>query len=248
VTQSRDQQRGAALVIGGARGIGLAISEQLRGAGYQVYATTREPPNSGTSDCVTADGINLVRMDIDQPESIASVQSLLRERGIVPQVLIANAGITNDQLFPTCDFAAWEAVVGTNLIGTARAIRTFIPNMVKAKAGRVVIIASISGIRGSPGQTAYSASKAGLIAFARTLAREVGRFGLTVNCVSPGIIRGGMTDKIPEKLLQERIATSALRRLGSARDVAEVVLTLCGPAGEFITGQNLIVDGGIVMQ
>ncbi len=249
MTQKPDAPRETALVVGGARGIGRAISDHLSSAGYLVYATSRQADRSaGTEDDRAFDGIRAVAMDINEPESIASVHRHLRESGEAPRILVANAGVTRDQLFPTCDFEDWTEVVMTNLVGTARVVRTFVPDMVKARRGRVIIVSSISGIRGGPGQTAYSASKAGLIGFARTLAREVGRFGVNVNCISPGIIEGGMTDMVPERMLQERVAMSALRRIGSPTEVAAAVLALCGEAGAFVTGQNLIVDGGIVMQ
>jgi 3-oxoacyl-[acyl-carrier protein] reductase len=244
------EQRPAALVVGGLRGIGLAISQHLCAAGYDVYATTRgsSAPRSSAEREGPKSPIQTVVLDINDACSVDAAHQLFRANGIVPKILIANAGIIHDQIFPTCDFDKWVNVLTTNLIGNARVIRAFVPDMVKAKTGRIIIISSIAGIRGNIGQTAYSASKGGLIAFTKALAREIGRFGIRVNAVSPGIIHSDMSATIPEKLRDERIATSALLREGTVDEVAQVVLLLCGPGGDYVAGQNIVVDGGIVMQ
>jgi len=249
-----EEQSRVALVVGGLRGIGLAISERLCAAGYDVFATTRGTAgpvsSTGPATLGAAEGprIRIVTLDVNDPASVDAVHRDFRQNGIVPKILIANAGIAHDQIFPTCDFDLWVRVLTTNLIGTARVVRAFVPDMVKAKTGRIIVISSIAGIRGNVGQTAYSASKGGLITFTKALAREIGRFGITVNAISPGIIRTEMSATIPEKLLKERIASSALMRQGETNDVAAMVLSLCGPAGDYVTGQNIVVDGGIVMQ
>lgn len=243
---TQDKQCDTALVIGGLRGIGLSISRHFAAAGYRVFATTR---NSG--EATAAENFPVIRkltLDVNDPVTIEAARQQLEELAGTPKVLIANAGIIHDELFPLCDFEKWQHVVMTNLIGNVRTIRAFLPGMVKARAGRILIVSSISGIRGNIGQTAYGASKGGLVAFGKALAREVGRFGINVNAVSPGIIAGEMSATIPQDKREQKLANAALRREGNPADVAALLLALCGPAGDYVTGQNIVIDGGIVMQ
>ena len=227
-----------ALVTGGNRGIGLAIAQALAGAGHRVAVTYRKEP---------VEGFTSVRCDITSTAEVdaafAEVESTL---GPV-EILVANAGVNRDGLLMTMSEDAFESVVDTNLVGCFRLAKRAVPKMIKARRGRIVLISSVVGLTGSGGQTNYAASKAGMVGFARSLAREIGSRGVTVNVVTPGFVESDMTAALAEKRRQEILAQIPLKRMASPSEVAGVVTWLASDAAGYVTGAVIPVDGGLGM-
>jgi len=231
-----------ALVTGANRGIGLAIAERLVADGLRVVGTTRSAPPT------TSGGIEWVTMDVTDDASVdAAFDWIEREVGPV-EVLVANAGITKDGLalkMSTPDFAT---VLDTNLTGAFRVARRAVRKMVRARAGRIIFVSSVSGLIGQPGQANYAASKAGLGGLARSLAREVGSRSITVNIVAPGPVATEMfaaTDTAMAELIE---ASVPLGRLAEPAEVAAAVAFLASGDAGYITGHTLNVDGGLGMR
>lgn len=230
---------GVALVTGGNRGIGLAIALRLRDAGHQVVVGTR----SGTAP----EGLAAVQMDVSDPESIiAAFDHVESEFGPV-STLVANAGITRDTLLMRMTDEDIDLVLGTNLAGSIRLARRALRGMLKAKSGRIIFIASVVGLTGSAGQVNYAAAKAGLVGAARSLAREVGSRGITVNVVAPGFVDTDMTSELPQERRAEILGQVPLGRYASPDEVASTVAFLAGDGAAYITGAVIPVDGGLGM-
>ncbi len=240
-----------ALVTGGSRGIGRAICLSLADAGAFVavnYSSNEEAARL-TLDLIHEKGGTgkIVRFDVrDAAEVEAGVADLLKERSGI-DILVNNAGISNDGLIGRMKDADWDAVLETNLSGAFRLCRTVSKIMIRKRAGRIVNVASTSGEAGNAGQVNYSASKAGLIGFTKALARELAPRNILVNCVSPGIIAGGMSDELTEAQLEAIRSHIPLRRSGKPEDVAAAVLFLCSGMSEYVTGQVIRVNGGLYM-
>mgnify|MGYP006270624959 CR=1 FL=1 len=230
---------GIALVTGGNRGIGLAIALRLREEGFDVVVGSR----SGTAP----EGLKAVTMDVSDPASIvAAFDHVESEFGPV-EVLVANAGITRDTLLMRMTDEDIDDVLGTNLAGSIRLARRSLRGMLKAKKGRIVFIASVVGLMGSAGQVNYAAAKAGLVGAARSLAREVGSRGITVNVVAPGFVDTDMTAELPEERRAEILGAVPLGRYAAPEEVASVVAFLAGSGAGYITGAVIPVDGGLGM-
>ena len=227
------------LVTGGNRGIGLAIARSFAAAGDRVTVTYRsgEPP----------EGLTGVRCDVTDPASVdAAFAEVEAAQGPV-EVLVANAGVTRDQLIlrmPEEDFAA---VVETNLAGSWRVAKRAAKGMLRLRRGRVVFISSVVGLLGSAGQSNYAASKAGLVGLARSLARELGSRGITFNVVAPGFVETDMTAALPEDLQQTYKGQIPLGRFASVDEVAGVVRFLASDEAAYVTGAVVPVDGGLGM-
>lgn len=225
-----------ALVTGGNRGIGRAIAERLAADGHEVVVACR----SGE-----AEGFRAVRMDVADPASIAegfaAAEALAGPIGIV----VANAGLTRDTLLMRMSDEDIDVVLTTNLAGAIRLSRAALKGMLKARAGRIVFVGSVVGMLGSAGQVNYSASKAGLIGAARSLAREVGSRGITVNVVAPGFVDTDMTAELGEERRAEILGAVPLGRYAAPAEVAGAVSFLAGPDGAYVTGAVLPVDGGL---
>lgn len=228
------------LVTGGNRGIGEAIARRLQEDGHRVVVTSR----SGEP----VDGLEVVACEMTDSDSVDAAFAAAKERldGDI-EVLVANAGITKDTLLMRMSDDDFASVVDTNLHGTFRCVRRAATPMVKARFGRVVLISSVVGLYGSPGQTNYAASKSGLVGIARSMTRELGARGITANVVAPGFIETDMTAELPEKTRAEYQAAIPARRYGAAAEVAGAVSFLASDDAGYISGAVIPVDGGLGM-
>ncbi len=230
---------GVALVTGGNRGIGLSIALALREAGHHVVVGSR----SGTAP----EGLAAVQMDVSDPASIlAGFDAVEAEHGPV-DVLVANAGITRDTLLMRMSDEDIDDVLGTNLAGSIRLARRSLRGMIRAKQGRIIFIASVVGLTGSAGQVNYAAAKAGLVGAARSLAREVGSRGITVNVIAPGFVETDMTAELPAERREEILGQVPLGRYAAPAEVAGAVRFLASDDAAYITGAVIPVDGGLGM-
>lgn len=238
------------LVTGASRGIGQAIADTLGNSGATVIGTATSATGA---DAITKRfneaGIKGVGMalNVTDPDQInAVVKQIAEEYGAI-SVLVNNAGITRDNLMLRMKDQEWEDIIDTNLTSVFRLCRLCMKAMVKARRGRIINIASVVGVTGNAGQANYAAAKAGLIGFGKSLAREVGSRGITVNTVAPGFIVSDMTDALPDAQKEALVADITLGRLGTPEDIAQAVLYLASPMADYVTGQTLHVNGGMHM-
>lgn len=238
------------LVTGASRGIGKAIFESCLKAGATVIGTATGESGAEKINALAAEcggkGYGRVLNIADRADSDAFMKSVEAEFGAVT-VLVNNAGITRDTLAMRMKDDQWDEVIETNLTGGFRLARACLRGMMKARHGRIINIASIVGMMGNAGQANYAAAKAGTIAMSKSIAREIGSRGITVNCVAPGFIATDMTDKLPEAQKAALLAQIPVGKLGTAQDVADAVVFLASPAAAYITGQVLEVNGGMRM-
>jgi 3-oxoacyl-[acyl-carrier protein] reductase len=231
-----------AVVTGASRGIGKAIAAELAGAGATVVVGYR----SGTeeAEAVAAEiGGRAVQADVAEPED---AQRLVDEAGEI-DILVNNAGVTRDGLLARMSDEDWQVVLNTNLGGTFNTCRAASRGMMRRRGGSIVNVSSIVGLHGNPGQTNYSASKAGIIGFTKALARELGSRGVRANVVAPGYVSTRLTNELPEELRNAMLANTPLGRFGEPEDIAGAVRFLCSDAASFVTGEVLLVDGGLGM-
>ena len=228
------------LVTGGNRGIGLATARAFAAASHRVAVTYRsDPPKE--------EGLLPVRCDITSAEDIENAFTTIEAELGPVEVLVSNAGVTADQLLLSMKEDAWSSVIDANLTGAYRVARRATSKMIRARWGRMIFVSSVVGLAGSPGQTNYAASKAGLVGFARSLAREIGGRGVTVNVVSPGFVATDMTDALPEARRTEILEQVPLKRMASADEVAALITFLASDEAGYITGAVVPVDGGLGM-
>ena len=238
-----------ALVTGATRGIGRAIATELAAAGLKVVGTaTSEAGARAITEALAAHtGCRGIMLDVTHAAAVdAAVDALVKEHGAI-HVLVNNAGITRDGLSMRMKDDDWDAVVDTNLKAVFRMSRAAIRPMMKQRYGRIVNITSVVGASGNPGQANYAAAKAGVAGMTRSLARELGSRGITVNCVAPGFIDTDMTRALPEAQTAALMAQIPLGRLGAAADIAHAVAFLASPQAGYITGTELHVNGGMHM-
>jgi 3-oxoacyl-[acyl-carrier protein] reductase len=229
-----------ALVTGGSRGIGAATARALAADGHRVAVCAR-----GDAD---VDGVDLVvRADVSDPASLAAAFDRVEAALGKVEILVNNAGVTRDGLLLRMSDEQWSDVLRTNLDGAFYATRRALQGMMRAKFGRIVHVSSVAGAMGSAGQANYAAAKAGLVGFARSVAREMASRSITSNVVEPGPIATAMTDELPDERKAELAASVPLGRFGSAEEVAAVVAFLCSDAAGYITGAVVPVDGGLSM-
>ena len=228
------------LVSGGTKGIGGAIVTKLLDEGYSVIATTRDKTKA---NILEHKNLTVENLDLSSKDSVLEFQEKLES--FKPSILINNAGVTKDNLFLRMSENDWTEVIETNLNGTYRLTKIFLKDMIKNKWGRIINIGSVSGLMGNPGQTNYASSKAALEGFTRSLAKEIGSRNITVNLVSPGFINTDMTSGLTIEKLESQIP---LGRIGDPSDVASLVAFLASEGAGYITGQTLVVDGGLFMQ
>ena len=228
-----------ALVTGGNRGIGLAIASELKAAGFDVVITYR----SGTPP----EGFSAVQMDVTSTQSVEEAFSRIEKELGVPEVIVANAGITKDALVMRMSDEDFIGVIDANLTGAFRVARRATRGMLKLKRGRIIFVGSVVGSIGSAGQVNYSASKSGLVGMARSFARELGSRGITANVVAPGFVETDMTAELDAKRRDEIAASVPLGRFCSAEEIAGVVAFIASDKASYITGAVIPIDGGLGM-
>ena len=249
---SKELEGEVALVTGASRGIGKAIAEHLAALGATVIGTaTSDNGADNITEYLTAmnssGGGKGMCLNVADADSIAAViKSITDEFGAV-SILVNNAGITKDNLLMMMKEDQWNDIIDTNLTSIYRLSKAVIRNMMKKKKGRIINIASVVGLTGNPGQTNYSATKAGMLGFTKSLAREIGSRNITVNCVAPGFIDTDMTRELPEEQREALIKQIPLNRLGDPADIAAAVVFLASPAAAYITGETINVNGGMYM-
>jgi len=237
-----------ALVTGASRGIGAAIADTLAAHGAKVIGTaTSDGGAQAIGERLAAHGGAGRSLNVTEGAAVeALIEAIGKEFGAVT-ILVNNAGITRDQLLMRMKDEDWQAILDTNLSSVYRTSKAVMRGMMKARKGRIVNIASVVGVTGNPGQSNYAAAKAGIIAFSKSLAREIGSRGITVNVVAPGFIDTDMTRALTEDQRQALLGQIALGRLGTPDDIAQAVLFLASPAAAYITGETMHVNGGMYM-
>ena len=241
-----------AVVTGSSRGIGAAIAKTLAGQGAKVVINHRHSPEGAAevAEVIKANGgeVTLIQADVGQS---SEAQRLIKETidtyGQI-DILVNNAGTTRDTLIMTMKDEDWDLVLRTNLSSTFYCCKAAVRPMMKKRSGRIINITSVVGLAGQAGQTNYAASKAGIIGFTKSLAKEVGSRNITVNAIAPGFIPTALTEVLSPEKTQSVVANTPLGRLGTVGDVANATLFLASDEAAFITGQVLTVDGGLVMQ
>jgi 3-oxoacyl-[acyl-carrier protein] reductase len=237
-----------ALVTGATRGIGAAIAERLAHDGARVIGTATTADGAARiSASLAAHGGRGAVLDVVKPESIETLLQEIESKEGPIGILCNNAGITRDTLLLRMKEEDWDAVLDTNLTSVYRLSKAVLRGMMKARKGRIVSITSVVGLTGNPGQTNYAAAKAGIIGFTKSLAREVGSRGITVNAIAPGFIDTDMTRALAEAQRAALNAQIPLGRLGQPADIAAAVAFLCSTDGAYITGETLHVNGGMHM-
>lgn len=245
---SNSLQGEIALVTGASRGIGKAIAEQLAAEGATVIGTaTTDKGADAISAYLEASGGKGMCLNVADDDSVAAVIKQISDDFGPVSILVNNAGITKDNLLMMMKPDQWDDVVNTNLTSIYRLSKSVLRSMMKARKGRIINIASVVGATGNPGQTNYSATKAGMLGFTKSLAREIGSRNITVNAVAPGFIDTDMTRELADEQREALINQIPLNRLGDAADIANAVVFLASPAAAYITGETLHVNGGMYM-
>ncbi len=239
----------SAIVTGASRGIGRAIAQLLAASGAKVACVARSVDKlTETADAIRAAGgeADVYACDVANTESVQQVVEAVTEKWGKLHILVNNAGITRDTLIPRMSDEDWDSVIATNLRGTFLFTRAATRPMMQARYGRIINISSVSGLTGNPGQANYAASKAGVIALTRTVAKELAGRKITVNAVAPGFIETEMTEALGPLVLDEVKKRIPAKRMGQANEIAYGVLFLASEAASYITGQVLTIDGGLV--
>lgn len=230
-----------ALVTGASRGIGRAIADHLIGEGYVVYYNYRS-----TIDVEETETAKIIKGDISSFDDCQEmISQVVKAEGQI-DILVNNAGITRDGLLMRMKEEDFDSVINTNLKGVFNMCKAAVRPMMKKRTGKIVNISSVVGITGNAGQTNYAASKAGVIGFSKSLAKEVATRGITVNCVAPGFIQSDMTDELSDEQKQNIMVNIPMQRFGTVEDVAKTVSFLVSENASYITGQVISVDGGMV--
>jgi 3-oxoacyl-[acyl-carrier protein] reductase len=236
------------LVTGASRGIGKAIALTLGSAGATVIGTaTSESGADNISQVFAENKISGkgIKLDVTDNEQISSLIKSINEGFGSIDILINNAGITRDNILLRMKEDEWGDIINTNLTSIYKMSKSVLRGMIKNRSGRIISITSVVGTMGNAGQSNYAASKAGMIGFTKSLAREVGVRNITVNAIAPGFIETDMTDSLPNEQKEALASQIPMGRLGTANEVAEAVLFLAGESGSYITGQTLHVNGGM---
>lgn len=242
-----------AIITGGTRGIGKAIATRFieQGASVAIFGTNSERGNETLKELqpLASEGQKVLfyQVDVSKSEQVnESIERVLQEFGNL-DILINNAGITRDNLLMRLSKEDWEQVLDVNLTSVFYTCRAVVRAMMKARRGKIINITSVVGLMGNAGQTNYAASKAGIIGFTKSLAKEMGSRNLCVNCIAPGFIKSDMTDVLNEKQREAILSQIPMQRLGEVEDIANAALFLASSLSDYVTGQVLTVDGGLVM-
>jgi len=245
---SKQLEGEVALVTGASRGIGKAIAEQLAAQGASVIGTATSDSGADNISAYLSDtGGKGMCLNVTDVDSIAAVMKAITDEFGAVTILVNNAGITKDNLLMMMKEDQWNDIIETNLTSIYRLSKAVVRAMMKKRKGRIINIASVVGLTGNPGQTNYSATKAGMLGFTKSLAREIGSRNVTVNCVAPGFIDTDMTKELPEAQREALIGQIPLNRLGDPADIAAAVTFLAGSAAAYITGETINVNGGMYM-
>jgi len=248
---TEEQRTPVAIITGGTRGIGLAIARKLANDGYDLLLTYRgdeEAAKTAEQELASsARRVMVIAADVSTAEGAQlTIDTAVKQLGGL-DVLVNNAGITRDNLIMRMKEEDWDAVISTNLKGAFLTSKAAIRPMLRQRGGRIINLTSVVGLVGNAGQANYAAAKAGLVGLTKSLAKEVGSRGITVNAVAPGFIDTRLTDILPEDIKTSLLANTPLGRFGSPEDVANAVAFLASPEAAFITGNTLSVDGGLFM-
>ena len=240
-----------ALVTGGSRGIGKAIAMRLAGDGHSVavnYTANAAAADEVVDAIIGAGGTAIAyQADVGSSEAVTSMFGEIEERLGRVAILVNNAGITRDDLLMRMSPDAWDDVIQTNLRSVYLCTRAAMRGMLRLKWGRIISVSSVSGISGNPGQANYAASKAAIIGFSKSVAREIGSRNITVNVVAPGFIETDMTEQLGSHITEEVVRRVALGRLGKPEEIAAAVGYLASDDAAYVTGQTLVVDGGLAL-
>ena len=248
-TAKRFQDK-VAIVTGGAGGIGQATALGLVAEGAKVVIVDLTPKGEEVAAKIRQDGGDalFIQTDVSKAESVQkAVKKTIDSYGQI-DILINNAGITRDNILMMMTEEEWDLVLKVNLFSVYHCSKAVVRQMMRKRYGRIVNLASVVGVAGQAGQTNYAASKAGIIGFTKSLAKEVGSRNITVNAVAPGFIKTALTDVLPKEMVELSIKNTPLSRLGEVEDVAKAILFLASDEAAFITGHVLTVDGGLFMQ
>ncbi|MGR9000579.1 MAG: 3-oxoacyl-ACP reductase FabG [Gammaproteobacteria bacterium] len=236
-----------ALVTGASRGIGRAIAEQLVADGFFVIGTATSDNGAEAISSYLGEQGKGYKLNVADSESIEQVMKTVTDTYGTPAVLVNNAGITRDNLLMRMKEEEWNDIINTNLTSIFRMSKAVLRGMMKAKAGRIINISSVVGSTGNAGQANYAAAKAGMLGFTKSMAKEVGSRGITVNTVAPGFIDTDMTRDLPEENKNALLSAIPLGRLGDAKEIASAVSFLASEGAAYITGETLHVNGGMFM-
>ena len=236
-----------ALVTGASRGIGRAIAERLADDGFFVVGTATSDVGADAISDYLGDNGKGIRLDVADADSISAVIKTINDDFGAPTVLVNNAGITRDNLLMRMKDDEWDDIINTNLTSVFRMSKAVLRGMMKAKGGRIINISSVVGFTGNAGQANYAAAKAGMIGFAKSMAKEVGSRNITVNTVAPGFIDTDMTRELNDDIKNALLSSIPLSRLGEAKEIAHTVAFLASAGAGYITGETLHVNGGMFM-
>ena len=236
-----------ALVTGASRGIGRAIAEKLADDGFFVVGTATSDAGADSISAYLGENGKGIKLDVSDVSSIAEVIKTVNDEFGAPTVLVNNAGITRDNLLMRMKDDEWDDIINTNLTSVFRMSKAVLRGMMKAKTGRIINISSVVGFTGNAGQANYAAAKAGMVGFAKSMAKEVGSRNITVNTVAPGFIDTDMTRELSDDVKNVLLASIPLSRLGEAKEIAHAVAFLASAGAGYITGETLHVNGGMFM-
>ncbi|WP_411725212.1 3-oxoacyl-ACP reductase FabG [Methyloglobulus sp.] len=236
-----------ALVTGASRGIGKAIAEKLATDGFFVVGTATTDSGAEAISAYLAENGKGLKLNVADADSIEAVIKTVNDSFGAPTVLVNNAGVTRDNLLMRMKDEEWDDIINTNLTSVFRMSKAVLRGMMKARTGRIINISSVVGATGNAGQANYAAAKAGMIGFAKSMAKEVGSRNITINTVAPGFIDTDMTKELNDDIKNTLLASIPLSRLGEANEVAHAVAFLASEGAAYITGETLHVNGGLFM-
>ena len=230
-------------ISGASKGIGLEIAHIFSKSNYQVIGTSRG--NFSLDKLIDDSNAISVKLDVTNRNEIESLYKELKDQKLLPDILINNAGVTNDQLFLRMTYDQWDQTINTNLNGVFNLTKVFIKNMIKNKYGRIINISSVAGLMGNAGQVNYASSKSALLGFTKSIAKEMGARNITSNIIAPGFIKTDMTNVLDEAIQTEIKSKIPLKSFGDPTDIAQTALFLASENADYISGQTISVDGGL---